>query len=270
MMLAILKQKPAARRCHASRKPTQATDTYPKTSMTVSVDKRNGSRCGVAASVPALAQDMFQQQRRPYERQLGRAERALTFQASLCDLARRDPSSAACRHLQSVCTSALESGVEDGVGVLTDAWIDARITSFHCVILCWISTPSQSAEISGAWKIETQGGPTPLCSLVQVGNNLNGSCVGPQATGTVTGTVVGPTVQWRWQWVTYAGNAAAAFDFVGTLESDNTITGRVERRETGMSLTFTAKRQIVASGAPPAQAQGRPQAPVQQTDQVGK
>ena len=120
------------------------------------------------------------------------------------------------------------------------------IALFAIIAACWISTPSQSAEISGAWKIDTRGGPVPLCSLVQVGNNLNGSCVGPKATGTVRGTVVGQTVRWRWQWVTYAGNSAAAFDFIGTLGLDNTITGMVERRETGLSLSFTAKRQSTA------------------------
>jgi hypothetical protein len=96
--------------------------------------------------------------------------------------------------------------------------------------------------LSGAWKIETRGGPTPLCSLVHVGNKLNGSCDEPLATGTVTGTVVGPTVRWRWQ-------SAAAFDFVGTLGPDNTITGTVERREIGLSSRFTAKRQSQANAA---------------------
>ena len=115
--------------------------------------------------------------------------------------------------------------------------------------------PAQSAEISGAWKIETRGGPVPLCNFVQLGNDLKGSCVGPIAAGTATGIVDGQTVRWRWQWVTYTGNAAAGFDFLGTLGADNTITGVVERREIGMSLNFTAKRQEAptapAAPAPP-------------------
>jgi hypothetical protein len=118
---------------------------------------------------------------------------------------------------------------------------------FACLTLCGISVPSHAAEISGAWKIDTQGGPTPLCSLVQVDNNLNGSCVGPQAKGTVTGTLAGSIVQWRWQWVTYTGNATGAFNFVGVLGADNAISGTVERKETGFALNFTAKRQIVTS-----------------------
>lgn len=125
---------------------------------------------------------------------------------------------------------------------------------FACLALFWTATASQSAEISGAWKIDTRGGPTPLCSLVQVDGNLNGSCVGPQATGTVTGTIIGTQVRWRWQWVSYVGKAAA-FDFAGVLGADNTITGTVKRRDIGMLLNFVAKRQMVTSGqsvTPPA------------------
>lgn len=123
------------------------------------------------------------------------------------------------------------------------------IAFFVCMILCGIGVPSHAAEISGAWKIETHGGPVPLCSLVQTGNDLSGSCVGPQAAGTISGTVAGPTVRWRWQWVTNSGDKAGAFDFLGTLGADNTITGTVERREIGLSLNFTATRQSSAAGA---------------------
>jgi hypothetical protein len=123
-----------------------------------------------------------------------------------------------------------------------------------CLPLCWITTPSQSAELSGAWKVATRGGPTPICSFIQAGSNLNGSCIGPQATGTVAGTVFGSRVQWRWQWLNYGGNTAAAFDFTGTLQPDNSIAGMIERPEIGLSLNFTAKR-IADGGAavPPAQ-----------------
>ena len=122
------------------------------------------------------------------------------------------------------------------------------IALFACVALCWIcSTPSQSAEISGAWTIETQNGPVPVCGFRQAGNNLTGSCAGPIAEGTIIGTIIGRQVRWRWQWVTYAGENAAAFDFEGILQSDNTITGMVERREIGFSRNFTAKRGFVAS-----------------------
>jgi hypothetical protein len=131
------------------------------------------------------------------------------------------------------------------------------------LFLYGFGAPSHAAEISGAWKIDTQGGPTPLCSLVQVGSNLNGSCVGPQAKGTITGTLAGPTVQWRWQWITYAGNGAGAFDFVGVLRADNSISGTIERKETGFLLNFTAKRQIATAGPSGAAVQAPPESAVQ-------
>jgi len=134
------------------------------------------------------------------------------------------------------------------------------IVLLACIGPCWLSSPSRSAELSGAWKIDTRGGPSPLCGLVQVGNNLSGSCVGPNATGTVIGTVVGPAVRWRWQWTAYGSNAAAAFDFTGILQPDNSMTGVIERREIGLSLNFTATRQSGAAGAPAvSKAQAQPQ-----------
>ena len=129
-----------------------------------------------------------------------------------------------------------------------------RTTAFFVYFaMCWISNPSQSAELSGAWKIDTRGGPAPLCILVQVGDTLNGSCSVPQTAGTVIGTVVGPAVRWRWQWAAYSGHVAGALDFVGVLGFDNTMTGVAGRRETGLSLNFTAKTFVPpGAAAPPA------------------
>jgi hypothetical protein len=46
-------------------------------------------------------------------------------------------------------------------------------------------------NISGSWKIESQNGPTPICAFEQVGDNLTGSCIGPNAKGSITGTIIG-------------------------------------------------------------------------------
>lgn len=100
-----------------------------------------------------------------------------------------------------------------------------------------------ASNISGTWKIDSGNGPSPLCGFIQVGNNLTGSCTGLKSAGTIVGNIVGKQVQWRWQWTIYAGDAAAAFDFIGTLRPDDTITGMVERREIGLSLNFKAVRQ---------------------------
>jgi hypothetical protein len=70
----------------------------------------------LVASLPAFAQsDMFERDRQLYESKLAKAERDLAFDRAFCDLARKDPSSAACERLQRTCMHALESGVEDGV-----------------------------------------------------------------------------------------------------------------------------------------------------------
>jgi hypothetical protein len=53
---------------------------------------------------------------------------------------------------------------------------------------------------------------------------------------------MGRNVRWRWQWVSYSGQNAGAFEFAGMLGSDNTITGTVERHETSFSANFNAKR----------------------------
>ena len=104
------------------------------------------------------------------------------------------------------------------------------------VLLCWSSTGSLSADLSGVWKINTQGGPISVCTLVQTGRNLIGSCVGPQAKGHVIGTVAGAAAKWRWEWVTQAG-IPGSFTFTGAVQSDNSISGVMERG------TFTATRQ---------------------------
>jgi predicted aspartyl protease len=136
---------------------------------------------------------------------------------------------------------------------------------FACMILYGVSVPAHAAQdcgpnptynypttsgfdcwshtALGMWKIFTTGGPVPLCILTQkMGNNLNGSCVGPQAAGTINGTVVGSVVQWQWQWTSCVGNGAGALEFLGTLQSDDTISGKVERKEDGLSFDFTGRR----------------------------
>src|ERR1035441_4414683 len=102
------------------------------------------------------------------------------------------------------------------------------------VFLSSASAEVAPVNISGPWKIDSQNGPSPICGIEQTGNNLTGSCIGPNAKGTITGKIIGEQVRWRWQWVTYTGNSAAAFDFIGTLRPDNTISGIIERQEIGL------------------------------------
>ena len=55
-----------------------------------------------------------------------------------------------------------------------------------------------------------------------------GSCTGPEAGGALTGSDCWEKqVRWTWQWKTYGDDRPGAFNFVGTLVSDDTITGKV-------------------------------------------
>ena len=122
-------------------------------------------------------------------------------------------------------------------------------------------------NVSGSWTIDTvspdgsgtgsQTGPVMCRFQKYAGNNFTGSCVAQDGQGTVTGTINGKEVQWRWQWVAYTGNSAGALEFEGTLASDDAITGSVKWNilpfKTTGRLPFTAKRhsgqQIGASAA---------------------
>jgi hypothetical protein len=99
-----------------------------------------------------------------------------------------------------------------------------------------------ASNLSGSWKVDSRA-VIPICGLHQIGNNITGACTGPQATGTVTGSIAGERVSWRWQRTVYANSWIAAYDFAGTLQPDGTITGTIECQEVGLSVNFTAKRQ---------------------------
>src|SRR6516164_2879392 len=58
-------------------------------------------------------------------------------------------------------------------------------------------------NVSGSWTIDSQAGPVMCRFQKYAGNNFTGSCVGQDGQGTVTGTINGKEVQWRWQWVAY-------------------------------------------------------------------
>jgi hypothetical protein len=100
----------------------------------------------------------------------------------------------------------------------------------------------RSVNISGTWKIESQNDVVaPLCAFKQVGNDLTGSCTGPNAVGAVTGMIEGNQLRWTWQWRAYVDGTAGQHGFTSTLVSDNTINGKVERAG-GPSFDFKATR----------------------------
>ena len=123
------------------------------------------------------------------------------------------------------------------------------IRSSFLALLCAALGFSTSAlaeaqvNISGTWKIDTHNGPIPLCEFIQAGNTLTGSCIGPQAKGMITGTIVGKRVDWHWEAVTYVGDKPVPWDFMGIFNPDNKIMGMTQRRGTNLVINFTAKPQ---------------------------
>jgi len=62
-----------------------------------------------------------------------------------------------------------------------------------------------TVNIAGTWQVSGQmesGGAVfmanPSCEFEQVGHRVSGTCIGPHATGPVTGVVEGRSVSWTW------------------------------------------------------------------------
>jgi len=86
-----------------------------------------------------------------------------------------------------------------------------------------------STNIAGQWKISARlsssGGLFPICSFLQTGDNLAGSCSAPLRTGEITGTIRGTAVNWYWHWSDYHDSNSGTANFAGSLGSGNTISG---------------------------------------------
>jgi hypothetical protein len=104
---------------------------------------------------------------------------------------------------------------------------------------------AQAADISGAWKVDSSVGATPIvvnCTLLQKGKDLTGACApatgdaGPTA---LTGTVEGTSAQWGYD-VTFRGQPAHV-GFKAEIKSDTSMTGTLEL--SGRPSPFTATKQ---------------------------
>lgn len=105
--------------------------------------------------------------------------------------------------------------------------------------------PAIAADISGAWKVDSSVGTTPIsinCTLVQSGKDLTGACApatgdaGPTA---LTGTVDGSKAQWGYD-VTFRGQPAHV-GYVAEITSPTSMTGTLEL--SGKPSPFKATRQ---------------------------
>jgi hypothetical protein len=102
-----------------------------------------------------------------------------------------------------------------------------------------------AADFSGTWRIDNLfngASAIIMCTLVQTGNALSGSCKpdlpGVAATD-LTGTVDGPNAKWGYD-VVFNGNQARV-DYVAELGADGSLKGSVLRN--GSPSPITAVKQ---------------------------
>ena len=94
--------------------------------------------------------------------------------------------------------------------------------------ICVFAIPAsaRAADLSGTWTITSKLWAEPhTCVLKQVANDLSGTCKGPQADGPAFGIVNGQEIRWAWQGIRFADQKRNAWDFVGRLNQDGTISG---------------------------------------------
>lgn len=103
-----------------------------------------------------------------------------------------------------------------------------------------LSSSASTPEVAGSWKIASPIG-VPLCSIAQNGDKLTGTCMGPQATGELTGTVTGESIRWQWKAAANSNGNVALLNFWGAMSTDKTITGFVISN--GRAGSFTATKQ---------------------------
>ena len=103
-----------------------------------------------------------------------------------------------------------------------------------------------AADISGAWKIDSSVGTTPIsinCTLVQTGHALSGACapaVGAAGPTALTGTVDGSKAAWGYD-VVFRGKPAHV-GYTADIASDAAMTGVLELA--GKPSPFTAARRL--------------------------
>jgi hypothetical protein len=109
---------------------------------------------------------------------------------------------------------------------------------------------AQSVNIAGAWRIAGQivvgnefVSATPVCTFRQTGTRLSGTCIGPNATGPITGVVSGRAVSWTWsnQATTRIGLTGLT-SFNGTYENSRLISGVMTSSASAGRGTFTQTR----------------------------
>ncbi len=109
---------------------------------------------------------------------------------------------------------------------------------------------AQSVNIAGTWQVAGQAAANgvimtanPTCEFEQVGQRVSGTCIGPNATGPLTGVVSGRSVSWTWthRATTLAGISGVT-NFNGTYVDRHLIRGEMSSPDLPGVGTFTQTR----------------------------
>ncbi len=114
------------------------------------------------------------------------------------------------------------------------------------VILAALLAPTTAlaADISGAWKVDSSVGSTPIsvsCNISQTGTVISGDCApaGSDMPAAFTGTVEGTHAKWGYN-VTFNGKPAHV-GYEADIKPDGTMAGTLEL--SGKPSPFTATKQ---------------------------
>lgn len=94
-------------------------------------------------------------------------------------------------------------------------------------------TSTSAADVAGTWNVSgTIQSPrglftfTPVCVFQQAGENLSGTCKGPNSQGPAVGTTVGQTVTWQAKVTAYTAiGYTGVISLRGTVGPDGVIRG---------------------------------------------
>jgi hypothetical protein len=95
------------------------------------------------------------------------------------------------------------------------------------------SAPADEVDFSGAWSVSGRiitGSlltyVSPICTFHQAGDQLTGSCKGPNGAGSASGAIDGADISWQWRIIaTNAIGINGLSTFRGTLGRDHVIRG---------------------------------------------
>jgi hypothetical protein len=112
-----------------------------------------------------------------------------------------------------------------------------KYTSLVFILMAMAVRPALAEDITGTWSISGQ--VTPTCVFAQTDVSLIGSCSGPSASGPLSGTISGQSIQWTYTWTGRPQRTRGTFEFAGTVDGSR-MSGTV--LIDGKSQSFTAKR----------------------------